>query len=61
MTKISTEDLADLLEILPPSVYKPLIEQPDVNDLIEVVLDLGRPPSVGFTNREIELTNHQVI
>ncbi len=61
MTKISTEDLADLLEILPPNVYKPLIEQPDVNDLIEVVLDLGRPPSARFTNREIELTKREVI
>ena len=61
MTKISTEDLADLLEILPPSVYKPLVEQPDVNDLIEVVLDLGRPPSARFTNREIELTKREVI
>jgi stage III sporulation protein SpoIIIAA len=61
LNKISTEDLAELLDILPPHIHKPLVEQPDINDLIEVVMDLGRPPSARFLSREINLSSREVI
>ncbi|MDD2471688.1 MAG: AAA family ATPase [Dehalococcoidales bacterium] len=61
MNKIFSEDLADLLNILPPHVYKPLVDQDDINSLLEVVMDLGRPPSARFPGREIDLSPREVI
>jgi len=61
LNKISTEDLSDLLDILPPHIHKPLVEQDDINSLLEVVMDLGRPPSARFPGREIDLSAREVI
>ncbi len=61
MPKIAGDDLTDLLNILPQHIYKPLNEQPDVNSLVEVVLDLGRMPSARFPSREIFLSSREII
>ena len=45
----------DLFAVLPPSVRKAIEDQPDPEDLLEVVLDLGRPPEARFANRDIHL------
>lgn len=42
------DDLDALLNIMPPHVRAGLHEAGDVRDLIEVVLDLGRPPEARF-------------
>jgi stage III sporulation protein SpoIIIAA len=44
-----------LLDILPPHIKNPLLRQPDISELLEVVLDLGRPPEARFPKREIVL------
>lgn len=44
------DDLNQLLEILPEFVQKPLTSHPKQNQLIEVVLDLGRRPEARFSN-----------
>jgi stage III sporulation protein SpoIIIAA len=43
------------LDILPPEIREPLNQQEDLQHLIEVVIDLGRPPEARFLRREIVL------
>lgn len=60
MQKVITDDLDALLEILPPLVRQNLYQQEDFKDLLEVVLDLGRPPEARFLDREIILDTTEV-
>ena len=55
MQEIVAGDLDALLDILPSHIREPLYEQPDRSELLEVVLDLGRPPEVRFPYRELIL------
>ena len=47
------DDLSLLLEILPPHVRTALDRDPELNSLIEIVLDLGRPPEARFPERAV--------
>jgi stage III sporulation protein SpoIIIAA len=58
--KTITDDMDALLDVLPPHIKKPLVMQPDISDLLEVVLDLGRPPEARFPKREIELDSREI-
>jgi stage III sporulation protein SpoIIIAA len=49
-----------MLEVLPPTIRQWLEEQPDLEELLEVVLDLGRMPEARFMHRTIRLENTQV-
>jgi stage III sporulation protein SpoIIIAA len=60
LQKVITDDLNALIDILPERISRPLREQPDVSELIEVVLDLGRPPEVRFFQREMEITSEDI-
>ena len=60
MQKVITDDMDALLDILPPHIKKPLGQQKDISELIEVVLDLGRSPDARFTNRETTLVEKEV-
>ncbi|MBU2536767.1 MAG: R3H domain-containing nucleic acid-binding protein [Chloroflexota bacterium] len=60
MQKIITDDLDALLDILPPHIRQPLCEQKDLRELLEVVLDLGRPPEARFPSREVTLDPKEV-
>ena len=55
MQKVITDDLDALLNILPPHTCHLLRQQPDLSELLEVVLDLGRPPQARFPQREVTL------
>jgi stage III sporulation protein SpoIIIAA len=46
-----TDDLDQLLDILPGEIRQPLEHHPQKNELIEIVLDLGRRPEARFPNR----------
>ncbi len=46
--KKTMDNLAQLLEILPPEVIRALQEMPNLEDLVEVVMDLGRVPEARF-------------
>jgi stage III sporulation protein SpoIIIAA len=50
-----TDDMDALLNILPPHIKNPLMLQPDISELLEVVLDLGRTPEARFPKREMAL------
>ena len=49
-------DLKKLLEILPEPIQSQLENHPDKNYLVEVVMDLGRPPEARFPNQSIYLS-----
>jgi len=52
MQKVITDDLEAFLDILPPHIRQPLEKQNDNSDLLEVVLDLGRPPEARYSGQE---------
>ncbi len=60
MQKVITDDLDALLNVLPPHIRQPLIQQEDISQLLEVVLDLSRPPEARFFQREAVLDSREV-
>jgi len=60
MQKVVADGLDTLLEFLPPRVREPLCRQPDFNDLLEVILDIGRFPEARFPSRELILAPVEV-
>ncbi|MBN1427544.1 MAG: AAA family ATPase [Anaerolineae bacterium] len=55
-----TDDLSSLLAILPPEIADSLNEINRYNDLLEIILDLGRVPTARFTDGEYNLLNREV-
>jgi len=60
LQKVITDDLDALLDILPPHIRQPLCQQEELSELLEVVLDLGRPPQVRFPQREVVMAPKEV-
>ncbi|MCH7712460.1 MAG: AAA family ATPase [Chloroflexi bacterium] len=54
-------ELNQLLEILPPAVAEALRGREDLDTLLEVVLDLGRPPEARFSSGDVELDQAEVV
>lgn len=48
-------DIEKLLTVLPDDLSQRVQQRSDCNELIEVVLDLGRPPTARFPTGEISL------
>jgi len=60
LQKVITDDMDALLDILSPRIRQPLCQQQALSELLEVVLDLGRPPEARFPQREIVLDPKEV-
>jgi stage III sporulation protein SpoIIIAA len=58
--KVITDDMDALLDILPPHIKRPLVQQKDISELLEVVLDLGREPEARFPKDEVILQDKEV-
>jgi len=58
--QIVTDDLDQLLEVLPPHICDPLVALQDRRELLEVVMDLGREPEARMPGREVVLSTHPV-
>jgi stage III sporulation protein SpoIIIAA len=58
--QIVTDDLDQLLEVLPPHICDPLQAMQDRRELLEVVMDLGREPEARLPGREVLLSTHSV-
>src|SRR5947209_19137900 len=56
-----TDNLQQLLQALPLDVLQAIEAQPDQEDLLEIVLDLGRPPEARFPGRVLYLTERLVV
>jgi|LSQX01.3.fsa_nt_gb stage III sporulation protein SpoIIIAA len=52
-----TDNLDQLLEILPPRIRQPLVEHPNLEDLLEIIMDLGRPIEARFPSHYDLLTD----
>ena len=60
MQKVITDDLSALVDILPEEICQSLSRQPDINELVEVIMDLGRPPEARFFHREMVITPQEI-
>jgi len=60
MTDRTTDDLEALLDIMPPAISEAIRRENHGDDLLEVVLDLGRPPEARFLSREVTLSEQEV-
>jgi stage III sporulation protein SpoIIIAA len=61
LQKVITDDLNALLDILPEHICRPLSQQPDISELVEVVMDLGRAPEARFFHREMEIITQDIV
>src|SRR5207237_287138 len=59
-TEIVSDDLDQLLEVLPPHMCDPLQALEGRRELLEVVMDLGREPEARLPGREALLSTHSV-
>ena len=59
MQRVVSDELDALLNVLPSHIREPIYRQPDRSELIEVVLDLGRPPEARFPHRELFLSSKE--
>jgi stage III sporulation protein SpoIIIAA len=55
-----TDDLQALLGVLPPAITQAAIHADDSDNLLEVILDLGRLPTARFVERELVLVQTEV-
>lgn len=55
-----TDDIEALLDVLPPRIRERLRAMPDGDQLIEIVMDLGRLPEARFPDREVVLSDHEI-
>ena len=60
MRKIIVDDLEAVIGVLPLHVQEPLRAREDLTELLEVVLDLGRPPEARFPGTDLYLDSHEV-
>lgn len=56
----SVDDNEALLGVLPPHIYQGLRRSERVNDVLEIVMDLGREPEARFADGELVLANRPV-
>ncbi len=55
-----TDDLEALLGVLPPYISDVLKAVNEAEKLLEIIIDLGRPPEARFTDREMILSEREV-
>ncbi|MFM8323048.1 MAG: R3H domain-containing nucleic acid-binding protein [Chloroflexota bacterium] len=56
-----TDDLQALMAVLPPDIARAVTEANDSENLLEVIMDLGRPPTARFMNREVVLRAMEIV
>ncbi len=55
-----TDDLQALLDVLPADIHAAVEKADDFDNLLEIILDLGRIPTARFVNREHVLSQREV-
>jgi stage III sporulation protein SpoIIIAA len=60
MERRITDNIDELKRVLPPHINDALDKLNNTDNLLEIVLDLGRLPSARYTDREVILTEHEV-
>ncbi|MGA9049159.1 MAG: R3H domain-containing nucleic acid-binding protein [Dehalococcoidia bacterium] len=60
MQTVNIDDIQSLLAVMPHNISDELLKELENDDLLEIVMDLGRPPEARFPNREVFLGDHEV-
>jgi stage III sporulation protein SpoIIIAA len=60
LQKVIADDLDALLGVLPQHIRQALLEQSDNSELLEIVIDLGRPPEARYPYQEVVLSHIEV-
>lgn len=61
ISRVETVDNLDLLlEVLPPSIHDLLVRESGLQELLEIVLDLGRPPEARYVTKTVYLEERPV-
>jgi stage III sporulation protein SpoIIIAA len=60
MERRITDNIDELKRVLPPHINDALDTLNNTDNLLEIVLDLGRLPTARYTDREVVLTEHEV-
>ncbi|MBI2855864.1 MAG: AAA family ATPase [Chloroflexi bacterium] len=60
MQKYVVDDLNALIETLPPHIQAPLRDCDSLSELLEVILDLGRPAEARFPGKEMVLVSQEI-
>jgi len=55
-----TDDLQALLDVLPPKISTAVVKADDSDNLLEIVLDLGRIPVARFVHSEVILSENEI-
>ena len=55
-----TDDLDLMLDVLPPHISKVVRELNDSDNLLEIIMDIGRLPKARFVQREAVLSDKEV-
>ncbi len=55
-----TDDLHALMGVLPPRIVEQVTHNNNTDDLLEIVLDLGRVPKARFVEREVDLDSLEI-
>ena len=55
-----TDDLHALLGVLPPMVAEAVVKANNSDNLLEIILDLGRTPVARFVDGEVVLRSEEV-
>ncbi len=58
--QLAHDELQQLLGVLPPRILAGLQQQDDLDDLLEIVLDLGRPPEARFLAGDVLLDDDPI-
>jgi stage III sporulation protein SpoIIIAA len=61
LQRVVADDFEALLDVLPTHIHNELLKQPNNNELLEVVLDLGRLPEARFPQHELILSQDEVV
>lgn len=60
LTSHQDAELSALLEAIPPHIHRSLAQESDLDRLLEIVMDLGRPPEARFSEREVILGSQEI-
>jgi stage III sporulation protein SpoIIIAA len=60
MQKRITDDIHALMHVIPPHIGEALTKANRIDDLLEVIMDLGRPPSARYVNGEVLLSDAEI-
>ena len=55
-----TDDLQALMDVLPSEIAKAVKKADDSDNLLEVILDLGRLPTARFVEQEVVLSDIEI-